>query len=133
MRLISPLALTSAALPLCPPPAQTEAQRWIERLHTLYSSGAVVPLPFLRATDAAPLELLGLERGPPPPLGGLHLLAAAEAAGPPGSGPQVLTWGGRGMSAAVSTHPHCCRRRLPLHSCAASEMPPGGASSHNCH
>lgn len=44
---------------------QTEAQRWVEKLHTLYSSGAVVPLPFLRAVDAAPLALLGADRGPP--------------------------------------------------------------------
>lgn len=42
-------------------PLQSEAQRLVEKLHTLYSSGAVVPLPFLRATDAAPLALLGLE------------------------------------------------------------------------
>jgi hypothetical protein len=45
--------------------AQHNAQRVIERLHNLYSSGAVVPLPFLRATDAAPLALLGIDRGPP--------------------------------------------------------------------
>ncbi|KAI7836850.1 hypothetical protein COHA_009303 [Chlorella ohadii] len=44
---------------------KTEAQRWVEKLHTLYSSGAVVPLPFLRAVDAAPLALLGADRGPP--------------------------------------------------------------------
>lgn len=37
----------------------------MEKLHTLYSSGAVVPLPFLRAVDAAPLTLLGIDRGPP--------------------------------------------------------------------
>ena len=30
----------------------------IERLHNLYSSGAVVPLPFLRAADLPPLDLL---------------------------------------------------------------------------
>lgn len=46
-------------------PMQTESQRWVEKLHTLYSSGAVVPLPFLRATDGAPLDLLGINRGPP--------------------------------------------------------------------
>ncbi len=45
--------------------AQTESQRWVEKLHTLYSSGAVVPLPFLRATDAAPLTMLGINQGPP--------------------------------------------------------------------
>lgn len=53
---------------------KTESQRWVEKLHTLYSSGAVVPLPFLRAIDAAPLTLLGIERSPPGaagPIGGL--------------------------------------------------------------
>ncbi|PSC67730.1 Serine threonine-kinase dst1 [Micractinium conductrix] len=55
---------------------QTEAQRWVEKLHTLYSSGAVVPLPFLRATDAAPLALLGIDKGPP---GAPPAAAAAEA------------------------------------------------------
>lgn len=55
---------------------QTEAQRWVEKLHNLYSSGAVVPLPFLRAVDAAPLTLLGMERGPP----GMQAPAAAGQA-----------------------------------------------------
>ncbi|PRW45012.1 serine threonine- kinase hippo-like [Chlorella sorokiniana] len=58
---------------------KTEAQRWVEKLHTLYSSGAVVPLPFLRAVDAAPLALLGADRGPP-------RVAAA------GAHDQELTW-----------------------------------------
>ena len=44
---------------------QTAAQRWVQKLHTLYSSGSVVPLPFLRVTDACPLALLGMDRGSP--------------------------------------------------------------------
>lgn len=44
---------------------KTESQRWVEKLHNLYSGGAVVPLPFLRACDASPLTLLGIEAGPP--------------------------------------------------------------------
>lgn len=50
------------------PYMQTEAQRWVEKLQTLYSSGAVVPLPFLRAMDACPLTLLGIDRGQPGPV-----------------------------------------------------------------
>ena len=52
---------------------KTEGQRWIEKLHNFYSGGAVVPLPFLRAFDAAPLTLLGIEDG------------AAGGSGPEGS------------------------------------------------
>jgi hypothetical protein len=48
----------------------------VEKLRNLYSSGAVVPLPFLRAVDAAPLTLLGIERGPP----GMQAPAAAGQA-----------------------------------------------------
>jgi hypothetical protein len=53
----------------------------VEKLHTLYSSGAVVPLPFLRAIDASPLTLLRIEQGPP----------GAQAA--PGAAPTAqLSW-----------------------------------------
>ena len=38
----------------------------MEKLHNLYSGGAVVPLPVLRAADAAPLALLGMESGGAP-------------------------------------------------------------------
>lgn len=65
---------------------QTEAQRWVEKLHSLYSSGAVVPLPFLRAVDAAPLTLLGLDRGGPAGQAG-----ASAAAGAAGGQPE-LSW-----------------------------------------
>lgn len=41
-----------------------EAHRLAERLYTIHSSGEVVPLPFLQATDLAPLALLGLHRDP---------------------------------------------------------------------
>jgi serine/threonine-protein kinase 24/25/MST4 len=41
-----------------------EAHRIAERLYTIHSSGEVVPLPFLQATDFAPLALLGLHRHP---------------------------------------------------------------------
>ncbi|KAL4436608.1 hypothetical protein ABPG75_003747 [Micractinium tetrahymenae] len=65
-------------LPAAAKVPKTESQRWVEKLHTLYSSGAVVPLPFLRAIDSAPLTLLGINRGPP-------------AAGLP-AGLQELSW-----------------------------------------
>ncbi|KAH7623904.1 putative Serine/threonine-protein kinase dst1 [Nannochloris sp. 'desiccata'] len=41
-----------------------EAHRIAERLYTIHSSGEIVPLPFLQATDFAPLALLGLHRHP---------------------------------------------------------------------
>lgn len=41
----------------------SEAQRVMERLRNLHSSGEVVPLPFLQATDSCPLSLLGLDGG----------------------------------------------------------------------
>lgn len=41
-----------------------EVHRIAERLYTIHSSGEVVPLPFLQATDFAPLALLGLHRHP---------------------------------------------------------------------
>lgn len=41
----------------------TEAQRVAERLRNIHSSGEVVPLPFLSATDACPLSLLGIDGG----------------------------------------------------------------------
>ncbi len=44
--------------------SRMEAHRIAERLYTIHSSGEVVPLPFLRATDFAPLALLGLHRHP---------------------------------------------------------------------
>lgn len=41
-----------------PHPAQSDVQRLKERLHTIYTGGSVVPLPFLRASDAFPSALL---------------------------------------------------------------------------
>ena len=41
-----------------------EMNRIAERLYNIHSSGEVVPLPFLQATDLAPLALLGLQRNP---------------------------------------------------------------------
>lgn len=79
-----PTALTGLTVMPCRPRCpQTEAQRWVEKLHTLYSSGAVVPLPFLRAADAAPLALLGADRGPP---------GAAAALGAAGAQAQEPGW-----------------------------------------
>lgn len=63
---------------------KTEGQRWVEKLHNLYTGGAVVPLPFLRACDASPLTLLGIEAGPP--LGRLGVGA------PVAEGGERLTW-----------------------------------------
>ncbi len=44
--------------------ARGEVHRIAERLYTIHSSGEIVPLPFLQATDFAPLALLGLHRHP---------------------------------------------------------------------
>lgn len=41
-----------------------ESHRIVERLYNIHSSGEVVPLPFLKATDFAPLALLGFHRHP---------------------------------------------------------------------
>ena len=101
---------------------QTEAQRWVEKLHTLYSSGAVVPLPFLRATDAAPLALLGIDKGPP---GAPPAAAAAEAqvcwrsraghsrAGQAWQSGGLLAGASRSMSASRATC-MCALTPLPL-------------------
>lgn len=62
-------------------PAQTESQRWVEKLHTVYSSGAVVPLPFLRATDAAPLTLLGVNGAPPAKAAQAHFQVGKRTGG----------------------------------------------------
>ena len=74
-------------------PVQTEAQRWAEKLHTLYSSGAVVPLPFLRAVDAAPLALLGADRGPP----GVAAAGAQDQVGRPSKAGHTGTYGWLGL------------------------------------
>lgn len=37
---------------------QSDVRKLKERLHTIYTGGSVVPLPFLRASDASPLALL---------------------------------------------------------------------------
>lgn len=45
-----------AALP--PTASQSDVQKLRDRLHTIYTGGSVVPLPFLRATDACPVSLI---------------------------------------------------------------------------
>lgn len=42
---------------------QSDVQNLIDKLHNMYTGGAVVPLPFLKAADAAPLALLGIDDG----------------------------------------------------------------------
>ena len=41
---------------------QQSAKRKLERLYNVYSSGAVVPLPFVKTSDLAPLSILNLEQ-----------------------------------------------------------------------
>ncbi|KAK2078182.1 hypothetical protein QBZ16_004050 [Prototheca wickerhamii] len=45
------------------PKARSDVRKLKERLHNIYTSGAVVPLPFLRASDACPLALIGRAGG----------------------------------------------------------------------
>lgn len=48
-------ALIGEAVPL------SEKERMIDKFYTIYSGGAVVPLPYQRAVDVCPLTLLGFE------------------------------------------------------------------------
>lgn len=57
-----------AGTPSRGPQAPSEVHRLVERLYNVHSSGEVVPLPFLQATDLAPLALLGIEPAPKPAL-----------------------------------------------------------------
>jgi hypothetical protein len=64
-----------------------EFSRAAERLHTIHSSGEVVPLPFLQTTDLAPLALAGLHRSP-------AALVWPHLAGGGGGGGGGLDWQG---------------------------------------